>query len=76
MRSGQYLNNAFIIGVSRLDTAEKTRLITVLESKLGLKSYLTMGDNRLAITNPELVVRIIRPHFHESQLSRLERASR
>lgn len=76
MRNGQYVNNGFIIGISRLDRTEQQRLINVLESKLGLQSRITMGGKRLSIANPELVVEHIRPFFHESQLPRLVRKSR
>lgn len=76
MRNGQYINNGFMIGVSRLDPAEQQRLIDVLQSKLGLQSRITMGGKRLLIANPELVIEHIRPFFHKSQLSRLVRKSR
>lgn len=70
MRNGQYSKNVFIIGVSRL---EQLRLITILRSKLGLESYITMGGKRLAIKDPETVVKHITPFFHSSQLHRLVR---
>ena len=75
MRNGQYLNNSFVIGVSRLISSEKDRLISILESKLGLVSKLTMAGKRLAISDPILVIDKIRPYFHSSQLSRLVRVS-
>jgi len=76
MRNGQYHNNSFVIGISRLDTSDKLRLITVLESQLGLKSKLTMGSKKLAISDPDRVIKHIKPYFHSSQLPRLERKVR
>lgn len=76
MRSGQYLQDRFYIGVSRLNDAEKLRLINVLSSKLGLDSKLTMNGSRLSIRNSEVVVEHIRPFFHVSQLHRLNRKTR
>lgn len=76
MRNGQYTNNTFTIGISRLNAAEQQRLITVLQSKLGLESYTTKRGKMLSIRDPERVVRNIRPYFHSSQLSRLTRISR
>jgi hypothetical protein len=72
MRNGQYDSKSFVIGISRLDSSEKLRLVAVLDSKLGLKSKLTMGGKKLAISNPDRVVEHIKPYFHSSQLSRLE----
>lgn len=76
MRNGGYVNNYFMIGISRLNGAEKERLIAVLQSKLCLESHITMGGRRLAIHNPELIVSKLRPYFHSSQLYRLERKAR
>lgn len=76
MRNGQYTNNLFIIGISRLDRNEKLRLIAILQSKLGLESYVTMNGARLAIKDPQKVVDNITPFFHPSQLHRLVKISR
>lgn len=67
MRSGQY---SFLIGISRLNTVEQ---LPVLKDKLGLESHITMSGKKLSISDPELVVNKIRPHFHASQLHRLVR---
>ncbi|MBC9708944.1 MAG: hypothetical protein H9W80_06820 [Enterococcus sp.] len=76
MRNGQWTNNYFVIGVSRLNVSERQRLIDVLESKLGLSSKLIMGGKKLAISDPQRVVDNISPHFHGSQLYRLSKISR
>ena len=76
MRNGQWLNNHFVIGVSRLDAGERQRLIDILQSKLGLDSKLVMGGKKLAISDPKRVVENISPHFHSSQLHRLTKMSR
>lgn len=67
MRSGQY---SFLIGISRLNPVEQ---LPVLKDKLGLESHITMSGKKLSISDPELVVNKIRPHFHASQLHRLVR---
>jgi len=76
MRNGQWTNNYFVIGVSRLNASERQRLIDVLQSKLGLSSKLIMGGKKLAISDPQRVVDNISPHFHGSQLHRLSKISR
>jgi hypothetical protein len=74
MKSGKYSGNYFYIHVSRLAAQDKQLLITLLKSKCGLDSKLTMKGNKLAISNPTLVVDKLRPLFHESQLYRLAKA--
>lgn len=71
IRNGIRTGNVFIIHVSRLNEAEKTLLITLIRNKLGYDSYLTMKNTKLAINNPEALVRQLKPLFHESQLYRL-----
>ena len=76
MRNGQWLNNHFVIGVSPLNSNERQRLITVLESKFCLDSKLVMGGKKLAISDPQRVVDHISRYFHSSQLHRLNKVSR
>lgn len=66
MRNGQYLNNTFAIGISKLTLEDKILLMKLIESKLGYSSKLTMKDKRLAISNPESLVKELRPLFHKS----------
>jgi hypothetical protein len=73
MRSGKYSGNYFYIHVSLLKEQDKTVLMSALKEKCGLDSKLTMKGNKLAISNPTLVVSKLRPLFHASQLYRLDK---
>ncbi len=74
MRSGQWLNNSFELNISRLPMEDRQLVLQLLKDKLDLEARLT--QRKLVISNPEQVVKLIRPHFHESQLYRLERKTR
>lgn len=76
MRSGHLHGNQFLLGVSRLDSSEKARLIAVLDTKLSVKAKLIRHGNVLALQDGQRVVNHIRYYFHESQLHRLEKKSR
>ena len=71
MRSGHWLDNRFELHASRLATADKILVVSLLKDKLGLEAYYT--STRVIIKNPALVSSMLRPHFHASQLYRLER---
>lgn len=71
MRSGKWENNRFVLNVGKLTLADKELLVTLLKTKLDLDAYFT--KTRFQIRNPEKVVALIKPLFHESQLYRLER---
>lgn len=73
MRNGQWKWNQFIIHVNRLNLEEKELLQLLIKEKLGYVSKLTMNGTKLAISNPEKLVKELRPLFHESQLYRLEK---
>jgi hypothetical protein len=74
MRNGKWIGNYYLIHINRLNAEEKLLMIKLIKDKLGYDSHLTMNDTKLAIANPEKLVNELRPLFHDSQLSRLNRS--
>lgn len=73
MRNGKWMSGVFQISVFRLDAEEVTRLITILNSKLGVTAEASKNGNHLYIRNPDVLFPLIRPLMHASQLYRLDR---
>lgn len=71
MRNGKWRSGVFQISVSRLNAEEVGRLISVLQTKLGVFSDTDKTGKVLYIRNTDVLFPLIRPHMHVSQLHRL-----